>query len=145
MQIPIVYLATVRRDCRPRLHPVSPILAAGRLFAAIEGTSPKRYDLARNGYYSLHALPPQLDGQYDEFEFNLSGLAARISDAAVWEAASAAERARDRRDIEPASWLFELRITTALTTVWDHRPMMRDGRWIFTGTGKATRRIWHAQ
>ena len=44
----IAYLATSRPDGSPRLHPFCPILAGGRLFAAIPGNSPKGHDLRRD-------------------------------------------------------------------------------------------------
>ena len=44
----IAYLATVRRDGAPRLHPFCPIVAHGRLFAAIARRSPKGWDLRRD-------------------------------------------------------------------------------------------------
>lgn len=81
--VPIGYLATVRRDGSPRVHPVSPIFANGRLFVAIENTSPKRHDLARIRRYALHALPPPLNERYDEFEFYVAGDAVRRQDADV--------------------------------------------------------------
>ena len=48
-RIPITYLATVRRDGAPRVHPVCPIIAKGRMFVAIAPDSPKRLDLVRDG------------------------------------------------------------------------------------------------
>ncbi|TMF08273.1 MAG: hypothetical protein E6I38_07750 [Chloroflexi bacterium] len=42
--IPITYLATVRDDGAPRVHPVCPIIAEGRMFVAVAATSPKRLD-----------------------------------------------------------------------------------------------------
>jgi hypothetical protein len=53
----ISYLATVRRDGGPRLHPFCPILAGGRLFAAIPRPSPKGWDLRRDARCVIHALP----------------------------------------------------------------------------------------
>jgi hypothetical protein len=53
----IAYLATVRRDGAPRLHPFCPILADGRLFAAIPKSSPKGWDLRRDTRCVIHALP----------------------------------------------------------------------------------------
>lgn len=53
----ISYLATVRRDGSPRLHPFCPIIAGGRLFAAIPPSSPKGHDLQRDGRCVVHALP----------------------------------------------------------------------------------------
>lgn len=53
----IAYLATLRRDGAPRLHPFCPILAGGRLFAAIPRSSPKGWDLRRDPRCVIHALP----------------------------------------------------------------------------------------
>jgi hypothetical protein len=53
----VSFLATVRRDASPRLHPFCPILAGGRLFAAIPRSSPKGWDLRRDGRCVIHALP----------------------------------------------------------------------------------------
>ena len=53
----IGYLATVRRDGSPRLHPICPVLAGGRLFAAIPLSSPKGRDLRRDPRCVIHALP----------------------------------------------------------------------------------------
>jgi hypothetical protein len=49
-------VATVRADGAPRLHPFCPILAGGRLFAAIPRSSPKGWDLRRDGRCVIHAL-----------------------------------------------------------------------------------------
>lgn len=53
----LAYLATVRGDGGPRVHPFCPILAGGRLFAAIPRSSPKGHDLRRDGRCVVHALP----------------------------------------------------------------------------------------
>jgi Pyridoxamine 5'-phosphate oxidase len=53
----IAYLATVRPDGGPRLHPFCPIVAGGRLFAAIPPSSPKGRDLRRDGRCVIHAMP----------------------------------------------------------------------------------------
>jgi hypothetical protein len=51
----VAYLATVRRDGGPRLHPFCPIIADGRLFAAIPRRSPKGWDLRRDPRCVIHA------------------------------------------------------------------------------------------
>jgi len=43
----VAYLATVRRDGSPRLHPFCPIIAGGRLFAAIPRCGPEGGPLRR--------------------------------------------------------------------------------------------------
>jgi Pyridoxamine 5'-phosphate oxidase len=53
----VAYLATVRRDGAPRLHPFCPIIAGGRLFAAIPNSSPKGHDLRRDPRCVIHAMP----------------------------------------------------------------------------------------
>jgi hypothetical protein len=61
--ISIAYLATVRADGSRRVHPVCPILAGGRLFAAIPRASPKGWDLRRDPRCVIHALPGPEDGE----------------------------------------------------------------------------------
>ncbi len=53
----LAFLATVRRDGRPRVHPMCPIITDDGLFAFIV-PSPKRDDLVRDGYYAMHCFPP---------------------------------------------------------------------------------------
>lgn len=53
----VAYLATVRGDGAPRLHPFCPILAGGGLFAAIPRSSPKGHDLRRDPRCVIHAMP----------------------------------------------------------------------------------------
>ncbi|HEX2384756.1 MAG TPA: pyridoxamine 5'-phosphate oxidase family protein [Acidimicrobiales bacterium] len=53
----VAYLATVRRDGSPRLHPFCPVLAAGNLYAAIPHSSPKGNDLRRDPRCVIHAVP----------------------------------------------------------------------------------------
>jgi hypothetical protein len=59
----VAFLATIRRDGGPRLHPFCPILADGRLFAAIPRRSPKGWDLRRDGRCAIHALPGPEDDE----------------------------------------------------------------------------------
>ncbi|GGM01854.1 MULTISPECIES: pyridoxamine 5'-phosphate oxidase family protein [Micromonospora] len=52
------YLATVRADGGPRVHPVSPVITDEGLFCFVID-SPKRRDLERDGRYALHSFPPE--------------------------------------------------------------------------------------
>lgn len=74
----ISYLATVRRDGGPRLHPFCPILAGGRLFAAIPMRSPKGSDLRRDPRCMIHALP----GPEDD-ELSIRAMAREVADDAT--------------------------------------------------------------
>lgn len=62
----LAFLATVRADGAPRLHPVCPVLLDEHLYVFITPDSPKRYDLARDGRYALQTFPQPKPGS-DEF------------------------------------------------------------------------------
>jgi hypothetical protein len=79
------YLATVRRNGAPRLHPINPLLAAGRLMAFIV-PSPKLGDLRRDGRYALHST----GAENVDYEFGLTGRAAPVDLPALRRAALAA-------------------------------------------------------
>ena len=72
----LAFLATVRKDGSPRIHPVCPFVVRGRLFIATNPSSPKRHDLRRDGRYVLHMLP----GENDR-EFQVRGKARFVTDA----------------------------------------------------------------
>lgn len=63
----IAYLATLRVDGAPRLHPVSPFIAQGYLFVYMEPTSPKGHDLRRDARYALHCSVEDNRGGNGEF------------------------------------------------------------------------------
>ena len=60
---PVAFLATARPDGSPRLHPFCPVLAGGRLLAAIPRSSPKGNDLRRDPRCAIHALPGPEDDE----------------------------------------------------------------------------------
>jgi len=113
--IPIAYLATVRRDGSPRVHPVCPVLAGDGMYVAVAGESApqpsaKRFDLARDGRYALHAMP----GKRDD-EFYVTGRARLVKDAA--ERRLVVETAKHH--IREDDWVFELGIDYAMTAYWE--------------------------
>ncbi|MGQ0831641.1 MAG: hypothetical protein ACT4OV_08175 [Microthrixaceae bacterium] len=71
----VAYLATVRRDGGPRLHPFCPIIAGGRLFAAIPPSSPNGWDLRRDPRCVVHAMPGP-----DDDELCIRALAREVVD-----------------------------------------------------------------
>ena len=110
----LAYLATVRKDGSPRVHPVCPFIADGRLFVATAPTSPKRLDLLRDGRYVLHMLPGK-----EEEEFLIRGRATFVTDAAT--RAMAVEIATGGGlNVKPEEWLFEYHIESAATTYWEN-------------------------
>ena len=85
------YLATVRADGGPRVHPVSPAVLDGRLYVYILLSSPKLRDLQGDGRYALHSWPkPFSDDGFDDEEFYLTGRARPVSSGELHRRISAA-------------------------------------------------------
>ena len=108
------FLATVRRDGGPRVHPMCPLLADEHLWCFIV-PSPKQSDLRRDGRYALHSetCPPPRE----EDGFAIIGLAAEVTDPAVRAAVREqvlAERDGNTWPSFDADVLFELRIERCL-------------------------------
>src|SRR3712207_1872608 len=98
------YLATVRPDGGPRVHPVSPVLT-DQLYVFVIA-SPKRHDLERDGRYALHSYPPE---ESDD-EAHLTGRATPVRDPLVVSRLADALHASAHID-----WrLFELSVETAM-------------------------------
>ena len=66
----LAYLATVRNDGKPRLHPVTPIIGEGHCFLFVEPSTPKAKDLLKSGWYSLHCAMNDSSGSSGEFILN---------------------------------------------------------------------------
>jgi Pyridoxamine 5'-phosphate oxidase len=116
----LAFLATVRTDGAPRLHPVCPVLSNDRLFVLIAPTSPKRRDLLRDGRYALQTFPQPKPGSD---EFYLAGQALLVEETAT--RAAVLRDAKHRADASEI--LFELRIDRAMHTRWENvlTPEMR--------------------
>lgn len=120
------YLATVRADGGPRVHPVAPVITDEGLFCFVV-PSPKRRDLERDGRYALHSFPPEDTND----EAYLTGNAVPVTDP---------ERVRElagRFQAAPqVEWrLFELTIEVAMVGragpvyhIWRDRPGEPGGR-----------------
>lgn len=106
----VVYLATVRADGSPQVHPVMVYLEGGRLWSFIVEYSSKCADLERDGTFALHSAP---GGEAHE-EFHLSGRATACHESET------RERVIRSAAIEKADWeiLFELAPERVLTTTW---------------------------
>jgi hypothetical protein len=113
--VPLGYLATVRRDGGPRVHPFCPILHAGGLYGLI-GPSPKQLDLIRDGRYAIHSFPlPDRDD-----EFFLSGRAILREDHSLEESVRAAYRATGGGS-DGSERLFEFDIQRVLLSTYKKR------------------------
>jgi hypothetical protein len=116
----LAFLATVRKDGAPRLHPVCPVLSDDRLFVLITPTSPKREDLLRDGRYALQTFPQPKPGSD---EFYVTGKALLVDDAAT-----RARVLREAKHMADASEItFELWIDRVMHTRWENvlTPQMR--------------------
>jgi hypothetical protein len=118
----VAYLATIRPDGGPRVHPVTPIVGAGHMFIFMEPTSPKGRDLARDGRYALHCGVEDPSGGAGEVV--VQGRAVPITDANLRAlAVSSASYQPAERYI-----LFELLLDQVSTTVYQGDAIKRE-RW----------------
>ncbi len=81
----VAYLATIRKDGSPRVHPFTPIVGEGHFFVFMEPTSPKGHDLRRDGRYAVHCSVSDTSGESGEAI--VTGSAKFIDDADVREQA----------------------------------------------------------
>jgi hypothetical protein len=119
-KVGLAFLATVRKDGAPRLHPVCPVLSDDRLFVLIIPTSRKRHDLRRDGRYALQTFPQPKPGSD---EFSIAGKAVGVDDPAV--RAAILRDAKHRADASEIA--FELWIDHVMHTRWENAltPQMR--------------------
>jgi hypothetical protein len=109
----VSFLATIRADGGPRVHPVTPWIFDGHLYIRMFDTSPKVADLTRDPRYALHSMMDNEDG--DGGEFSLRGRAELIRDPdLVTEAFTAVADFTDRPLV-----LFEFLVDEVVTTTYD--------------------------
>jgi uncharacterized pyridoxamine 5'-phosphate oxidase family protein len=77
----VAYLATIRKDGSPRVHPFTPIIGEGHFFVFMEPTSPKGHDLRRDGRYAVHCSVSDTSGESGEVI--VTGQAKFIEDSDV--------------------------------------------------------------
>jgi hypothetical protein len=122
------YLATMRPDDTPRVHPVTPILTPGRLFVFMEPNSPKGHDLRIHPWYALHNAVADMNGSGGEFA--ISGAAVLVDSPTV--RAEAAEAA----PYEPADRyiLFELLVAEVRCKGYGDVDLPEPRRWNLAAT-----------
>ncbi len=121
--IPPAFLATIRGDGRPRVHPVTPIITSDGMYVFMEPTSPKGRDLRERGSFAMHN--GVRDNQGTGGEFFLAGRAQAVDDAAVRAAAA------DAASYAPADRyvLFELLVEEARCNGYGDVPLPTRRRW----------------
>jgi hypothetical protein len=111
----LAFMATLRADGRPRLHPMCPIISDDGLFAFII-PSPKQADLRRDGVYAMHSFPrPD-----NEDAFYVTGRARLATSPSIREALAAQfVQERSQFPVAPPSSddaLFEFELDSCLLT-----------------------------
>jgi hypothetical protein len=111
----LAFIATLRADGAPRLHPVCPLSSDEGLFAFII-PSPKQADLRRDGVYAMHSFPrPD-----NEDAFYIAGRANLVTKPNIREAlAEQFVRERSQFPVMPPSRddaLFEFDLDSCLLT-----------------------------
>jgi hypothetical protein len=109
-QVGQAFLATLRKDGAPRLHPISLVCWENHLYVFIPQSSPKCADLLRDGRYALQAFPPH-DNSAGE-EFYLSGVAVAYQDPVFCQSLIGEAGIR----VEKNELLFELFLERAMYT-----------------------------
>lgn len=130
----LAFLATVRRDGGPRLHPICPLIHDDGLYGFLI-PSPKRADIIRDGRYSMHSFP--LDQNEDAFY--LTGIAHPVAEGDLRDALVARFIAeRHTLTLTPAALddqqPFEFHIATCMVT-----------RTKGHGDPSPAHTVWHAQ
>ena len=111
------FLATVRPDGGPRLHPICPVIVDGDLWGFILRESPKCGDLRRDGRYALHSFPPE---EVDD-EFVVTGRAVPVDAVPgddLWQRLSGATTASVGVHDEV---LFRLEVDSAMSSTYEGR------------------------
>jgi hypothetical protein len=111
----LAFLATVRPDGGPRLHPICPLLSETGLYAFIV-PSPKQKDLHRDGRYAMHSFPLE----DNEDALYLSGMASYVSHSQTRDGL-ARQFADERSDLTvpppgEEQHLFEFHVQAAMLT-----------------------------
>lgn len=117
------YLATIRSDGSPRVHPVSPVISPSGLYVFMEPTSPKAADLRDRARFALHSGVPDNAGTGGEF--HVSGRGVLVEDLSIRAAASAAASYSPA----PRYILFELRLSEARANGYGDVTLPTRSRW----------------
>ena len=116
----VCYLATIRKDGSPRVHPVTPSIVDGHVFVFMYPSSPKSHDLRRDGRYAMHSSVADNDGTGGEF--GITGRAQRVQNQTLRKVADDAAHHQS-----PGQYiLFEFEIEAASSTVYENGKPIRE-------------------
>ena len=129
----LAFLATVRADGGPRVHPVTITVHDRRLYVFLVHGTPKRRDLLRDPRYALHSFPSFPRGTVESYvddELVLFGWARPIENAETRAAVAAVHN----DTVHERDLLFELEVDRA-----QHKTR-RDGTAVYTRWAPGTSR-----
>jgi Pyridoxamine 5'-phosphate oxidase len=106
----LAYLATLRPDGSPRIHPVTITVEPTGLYFYAVARTPKGRDLRRDARYAMHAFPRFEGGDFYDDEFSFGGRAVEIFDRALYT--DVATRHNDT--IHSGDVMFRLDLTWAV-------------------------------
>jgi hypothetical protein len=104
------YLATLRSDGSPRIHPVTVTIDGTGIYMFAVATTPKAGHLRRDPRYALHAFPTIADGDFHDDEFAFGGHAVEITDRSHYERVAA----KHNDTIHEGDPMFRLDLSWAL-------------------------------
>jgi hypothetical protein len=110
----LAFLATVRRDGGPRVHPMCPVIEGDAMYAFIV-PGPKQGDLHRDGRFALHSFPCE----DNEDAFYCTGTVQPVEDPATRKAIAGifvTERSGGVPAPEPDHHLFRFGIERCMVT-----------------------------
>jgi hypothetical protein len=116
LELNVMYIATIRPDGYPRVHPFTPFIGSGRLFAFMEPTSPKAKDLLRNRKYSMHSLVTDMNGTNGEFQ--IGGDSTQMLDSLSRKAAIDSCPYKSLSPPKERHILFEFKINRCFTNYY---------------------------
>jgi hypothetical protein len=120
---PPAYLATIRANGTPRVHPITPIVTSEDLYVFMEPTSPKGADLRERGWYAMHNRVDDTAGTGGELI--VSGRGRMIEDIDVRTLVT------ELAPYQPAERyvLFELSVSEVRCHGYGDTPLPRRRRW----------------
>jgi hypothetical protein len=125
------YIATLRANGAPRVHPVTPIFGAGGVYLFMEPTSPKGRDLRERGWFGMHNGVPDNEGTGGEFW--IAGRAMPVDDPET----RAAVVAVATYPPEDRYLLFELTVTEARCNGYGDVVLPAVARWREPGPSRS--------
>jgi hypothetical protein len=119
----ISYLATIKQNGSPRLHPITPFIGNGMLFMFTEPSSPKIRDLQQDSRYAIHHSSI---GDRPLVEVQVCGKAKAIVDPGTRQLS---EHVANSSVVTASYALFEFQVSNFLVVEYDQEQKPIVCRW----------------